>query len=52
MGMSEERLNELYVYLEKDGIELFPYQKILIKEILERSIAYVIYPPNVRKTDF
>lgn len=52
MGMSEEKLNKFYMYLEKIGIKLFPYQKILIKETLERSNAYVIYPPNVGKTDF
>lgn len=52
MGVSEEKLNKFYMHLEKIGIKLFPYQKILIKEILERSNTYVIYPPNVGKTDF
>lgn len=52
MGVSEEKLNKFYMYLEKIGIKLFPYQKILIKETLERSNAYVIYPPNIGKTDF
>lgn len=49
MGVSEEKLNKFYMYLEKIGIKLFPYQKKLIKETLERSNAYVIYPPNVGK---
>lgn len=52
MGVSKEQLNEFYIYLEKMGIELLPYQKELIKENLDKKDAYVIYPPSVGRTDF
>lgn len=52
MGISKENLDEFYMYLEKRGIKLLPYQKLLIKESVEERKPYVVCLPGACRTDF
>lgn len=40
------------MYLEKRGIKLLPYQKLLIKEIVEERKPYAVCLPGACRTDF
>lgn len=49
MDVNKENLD---TFLESIGIQLFPYQKLFIEEIVKRDESYIICIPRHRGTDF
>lgn len=43
-----EKLDE---FLKEIGIELLPFQKEILKQIINGNKIYICYPPNIRRTN-
>lgn len=44
----DEKLDE---FLKRTGIELFPFQKEILKQMTYGNKIYICYPPNVGRTN-
>lgn len=43
-----EKLDE---FLKEIGVELLPFQKEILKQIINGNKIYICYPPNIRQTN-
>jgi len=46
--MKNDKLDE---FLKRTGIELLPFQKEIVNQVMDGNKIYICYPPNVGRTN-
>ena len=50
-NMSMMKNDKLDEFLKRTGIELLPFQKEIINQVMDGNKIYICYPPNVGRTN-